>query len=51
MTIGENEKPIKKGRFSQISCKMGRMKFEPRKNPVSADIQLSEREMVLNKVA
>jgi hypothetical protein len=28
MTIGKNEKPIKKGWFSQLSCKMGRMKFE-----------------------
>ncbi|MBI5932117.1 MAG: hypothetical protein HY867_00305 [Chloroflexi bacterium] len=28
MTIGKDEKPIKRSWFSQISCKMGRMKFK-----------------------
>ncbi len=37
MTIGENEKSIKTGRFTQISCKMGRMKFETQNKRLSSN--------------
>ena len=37
MTIGKDEKTIKKGRFTQISCKMGRMKFKTQNKRLSSN--------------